>query len=260
MPDLDPIILQKHDEDWPSLAGWMISRELAHHQTGTQGPLNPNKKHEDLKHWKMVKQHLAGTPGSLQRYRQSLEQLVASSDYGNPEEWPTQDTPGPTAPQGEAALFVADGPSCDCMDEGEERFIPARNTDRALATCAILSLLLRTSLTILLMLLCTATFSSFTSFNPWHALKAAALSANLMVPHPRQRTESLVVFNQTDDGATPTSANASTTFASVDPTSIVKDSAPHEASVDASLLSGVPVLQRFDDSRGSLMLADPPNP
>eukprot|EP00798_Chlamydomonas_sp_ICE-L_P013861 gene13861-19784_t len=50
----------------------------------------------------MVKQHLAGTPGSLQRYRQSLEQLVASSDYGNPEEWPTQATPGPTAPQGEA--------------------------------------------------------------------------------------------------------------------------------------------------------------
>eukprot|EP00798_Chlamydomonas_sp_ICE-L_P018448 gene18448-24927_t len=38
-----------------------------------------------------------------QRYLQSLMQLVTTSDYGNPEEWPTQVTPGPTALLGELA-------------------------------------------------------------------------------------------------------------------------------------------------------------
>eukprot|EP00798_Chlamydomonas_sp_ICE-L_P007073 gene7073-169_t len=38
-----------------------------------------------------------------QRYLQSLMQLVTTSDYGNPEEWPTQVTPGPPALLGELA-------------------------------------------------------------------------------------------------------------------------------------------------------------
>eukprot|EP00798_Chlamydomonas_sp_ICE-L_P010511 gene10511-7479_t len=38
-----------------------------------------------------------------QRYLQSLMQLVTTSNYVNPEEWPTQVTPGPTALLGELA-------------------------------------------------------------------------------------------------------------------------------------------------------------
>eukprot|EP00798_Chlamydomonas_sp_ICE-L_P026949 gene26949-4571_t len=77
----NPIILKKHDEDWPYL-DW---------------------KHEDLNNWKVIKRHMSGKPGVQQRYLQSLMQLVTTSDYGNPEEWPTQVTPGPTALLGELA-------------------------------------------------------------------------------------------------------------------------------------------------------------
>ena len=90
--------MSEDSQEWVSLVGWMITRELAHNLPAGSpgGPLNHHNRGTDLDEWKLLKSKPAvmniELQASLSRYQKSLTALAEATIQGEPEGWKVKAT------------------------------------------------------------------------------------------------------------------------------------------------------------------------